>query len=327
MTKSLIFLFIIIGQIAFAQQVVNLRPELKTIVDEMANDNLYKSASIGYGAAKTEQWKRFLALKKVTTDKELISLMNHESPAVRAYAFEALVERKNPETFDLLLAHLDDNEEIQSFKGMNVKKQLMGDFLLEMYALDGVEKKAVDSILFYNPNIRLVAKSQLLEGMKPQAEKYDRLREMVVDDQDPSALIALAKFQRKKDISLIISWLKGNEGRQYSGLRAVRYFPSIAFFPYLKKIQQEELKKEGMPNLALTRILYLATVQYKDQKSHDFLEYSLRNAKGNSRKNHQKFIWLAVSKYPDQIYFDIQKSIHLTDFEKKTLGYWMEVRD
>ena len=326
MTKFITFILIITSQISFAQQ-TNLRQALNTIVTPMADDNMYKSASIGYGAAKTKQWKRFVELKKIATDEELILLTDNDSPAVRCYAFQALIERENPATFDILLKHLTDNETIQSFQGMIVKKQQTGDFFLDLYGVQPDEQVKVDSILFFNPDVKLAAKSDLLQRIKPKEEYYTRLQEIAIKEKNPSALMALAKFQKKKDVSLIISWLEGSPSDQYHGLRAVRYFANTAFFPYLKKIQQAQVKEQLIPNHNLIRALYFAVVQYKTPQGRQLIENSLHHTKGSTHKLHAKYIWLALSKYPSATYAGLKKEIKLSDFEKNTLKHWLEGED
>ena len=326
MTKSIIFILVILSQSAFAQK-TDLRQALHSIISEMADDNMYKSASIGYGAAKTKQWARFVELKKIATADDLISLTNEESPAVRCYAFQALVEMQNVKAFDILLEHLADNEEIQSFEGMVVKKQKTGDFFLKLYPLRGDEQSLVDSVLLFNPDVRLAAKSDLLQKIKPKTAYYSRIKEIATNEDTPSALIAIAKFQKKKDIPLIVDRLQGKANDQFYALRAVRYFPDNAFFPYLKKIQQSQIKEQVQPNHNLIRVLYLAVVQYKDQRSRELIEKSLQSTKGQTKKNHAKFIWLALSKYPNAAYSGLKKEIKLSNFDKKTMQHWLNEGD
>lgn len=334
--KILITLFILlISQVSYSQEISK---RIQQVVDKIEEDNMYKSSAIGYAGERTKQWDRFVKLKKNATDEELIILTNHKSPAVKCYSFHALAERKNQKTFEILLNHLKDTDVVETFQGCIVSSQSVGDFFLDVvtpnyislstYKLNKVQKNTVDSILLFDAEIKLAAKSYLLESINPKAIFYTRIKEIYEKENSKSALIAISKYQKQEDKELIAKWLtKEKTNDQYYGLRAVRNFPDSCFFPFIEKIQQQEIKKPTGFNYSLIRMLYLTTVQYKDKKSRELIENTLYNAKESTLEYHSEYIWLALTKYPDPIYSGIVDTIEISDFKKSEFEYWMKETD
>ena len=335
MKIAITIIFFLISQFSYSQEISK---RIQKIVDKIEEDNMYMSSAVGYGGERPKQWDRFEELKKKATDEELIILTNHKSPAVKCYSFQALAERKNPKTFEILLNHLKDTEMVETFQGCIVSGQSVGDFFLDVvkpnyislsaYKLNEIQKNTVDSILLFDEEVKLVAKSYLLESINPKEIYYDRIKEIYERENNKSALIAISKFQKQEDKGMIAKWLsKEKTNDQYYGLRAVRNFPDSYFFPFIKKIQQQEIIKPTGFNYPLIRMLYLTTVQYKDKKSRELIENTLNNAKKSTLKYHSEYIWLALTKYPDPIYSGIVDTIEISDFKKSEFEYWMKETD
>lgn len=338
--KYITIIFILLTQICCGEvsDSTSISSKIEKLVDQIADDGIYKSSAVGYGGARTDQWERFIQLKEEATSKELIFLTNHENSAVKCYAFQALAERKDSRTFEVLLKHLKDNADIETFQGCIMSSQLVGDFFLEIvtpqyisleaYKLNIEEKNQIDSLLLFDSGIKLSAKSSLLQNIEPIPEYYNRIKEIYLQENNPTALIALSKFKRIDDKKLIIEWLdKKDTDDQYYGLRAVRNYPDSSFFPFLKKIQQQEIAKPTGFNYSLIRMLYLTTVQYKNQESKELIENTLNNAKKSTLKYHSEFIWLALTKYPDPIYEGLKDEIKISDWKKDEFDYWMNKPD
>ena len=337
---QIIITLLLISTVTFGQgnNSIVLEKEIENIVKKIADENMYKSSAVGYGGARTDQWKRFEALKKKATDEELIILTEHSNAAVRCYSFQALAERKHPETFKILLTHLKDNEIVKTFLGCILSGQTVGDFFLDVvtpqhvslsaYKLSEKERSEIDSLLLFDSEIKLSAKSSLLQNIEPKKSYYKRIKEIFNSENNPNALIALSKFNNPNDIELIINWLKKKEtDDQYYGLRAVRHFPDTSFFPYIEQIHQQEIKKPTGFNYSLIRMLYLTTVQFKSPESRKLIEETLVKAKKSTLKYHSEYIWLALKKYPYPIYKGIKEKIKISDWTKSEMEYWLNEPD
>lgn len=315
-----------------------VRPEIDKIVNGIAKDNMLKSSGVGYGGVRTDQWDRFVLLKEKATNEELIALTDHNNGVVRCYSFQALATRKDINVFPNLIKHLTDTATITTFQGCIISSQSVGDYFLEVvtpqyidleaYKLTDFERQKVDSILIFDKNIRLSAKSEILRRLKPEEKYYKRVREIVIEENDDNGLIALSKFQNQQDKEFIIERLNSKKTDiQYYGLQAVKYFPDSSFFPHLESIHSVEIKKPTGFNYPMIRTLYQAIVQYKNQQSKDLIELTLNTATKSTLQYHSEFIWLALELYPDKIYEGIQKRIKLSDYKRSDLQYWIDNKD
>lgn len=292
-------------------------PDLSGSVDSLSNaiakHNMLNSAAVGIAGVKTEQWKRFERLSRIATDKELVALTDHRNAVVRCYAFEALLKRKHIDPFPILLRHLSDTAYVSTLNGCFGRERKAGDIFLEEltarandpagYRLTQSQKATVDSILVFDKNNSLDAKTALLLSLPPESKYYGRLREMATTEQNRNALIPLSRYQKQQDKPLIAQLLQQDDrGLQYYGLAAVVHFPDPSFFPLLKKIAQQELQKETVSDGQQAAMLYMAIVRYKDQPSRALLDKVLKQAKGETFIRHADYIHQALKEYPHPIY-------------------------
>ena len=77
------------------------RPEVRALVGALAATSTFASEHVSYDAHTSEEFKAFQRLRAVATEAEMIALLGHTSPVVRAYAAEHAIER------DLEAAPLD----------------------------------------------------------------------------------------------------------------------------------------------------------------------------------------------------------------------------
>ncbi len=334
---TILLSLLLIAKSLFGQvnDAIGISKDVKKIVMQIAEEGIYTSSAIGYGGEEPKQWQRYEKLYDKASNKELIVLTDNLNPAVRCYAFQALVEKKNEATYDILVKHLKDNDTIKTLKGCIMSFELIGDFFLNLvtpgnipengYKLNKKELIEIDSILIFDPEIKLVSKSIILAKIEPVPVFYNRIKSLFLKDNDPNALIALSKYNKDEDKKIIIDWMKQpNENDLYYGLIAVRHFPDDSFFPLIKEIQQQELKELNYFNNSFIRELYFAIVQYKNQASKDLLENTLNTAKGKVLEHHSKFIWLALKKYPAPIFKGIKEKIKISKQEKNDFEFWLK---
>jgi len=327
-----------IGCSAQANGLEKVDSKIETIVNKIAEEDTYKSSAVGIAGVEPEQWKRYRELKKLATDKELILLTDHSNGVVRTYSFQALADRKHPKTYEILKKHLKDNQRIGTYIGCIIGGKTVGDFFLEIanpqYVYDNIYKLTdqqiteIENILLHDPEVKLHARSILLESLEPIESNYKRVREIFDLENSPHALIALSKYNKKSDIEPIRSWLTKKVAKdQYYGLKAVRYFPAPDLFSNLETIHQQEIIKPTGFNYSKIRMLYLAIVQYRTPESRQLLEETVTKVKGATLKYHSKYIWLALMKYPAPIYDGLMGKIVLSESEKKQLQYKVDQAD
>jgi len=332
--KRIIGLFILMSLVVSLSAQVNLNPKVEKLVGAIAEGNMFMSSAVGYGGQKPQQWDNYLQLKRKASEVELIALTDHENPAVRCYAFLALTENNSAKVFDILIKHLKDSDYISTMIGCIMSQEYVGDFFLDLVIngftektviLDEAQAAQIDSILLFDPAVKLAARTTLLENLEPKERYYQRIKEIYTEDGEGPALVCLAKYQRATDKNLISKQLlKADRDEQFFGLKAVRYFPHSAFFPLLQKIHQAEIAKTTGFNYYQLRMLYSAVVQYQTQESKNLLEQTLKNTTAATKQYHSEFIWLALTKYPAPVFEGMIDKIEISDFAKNKFTYWLE---
>lgn len=298
---------------------VSLRPHIERIVEAIAEENVLKSKGVGEGGTRTEQWERFEKLQNEATAQELIELTDHPNAVVKCYAFQALATRKQAVVFPVLVKHLTDTATVHTFQGCIKSSEYTGDYFLDQvtpayahpgnYKLTPAQQAQIDSILLYNPAIRLTAKDRLLGAMPPLPKHYRRVREIARQEKNLEAFIVLAKYQRQDDIPLLLG-LFNNPDTEAHALQAVEAFPDEAFYPYLVKVFNREWKEELYDSWKW-RVLYLALAQYPKPET---LKLFARTTKTTDKYRYQTlgtYLTVALTKYPHELFIPLKESIHL----------------
>jgi len=90
---------------------------VKTITADIANHNVYESATIGFAAVESTQHMRLNQLLMIANDEQLMVLTNHNNAVVRLYALRAIVSRKLPITEELRNKFHRDNTLVSTLQG------------------------------------------------------------------------------------------------------------------------------------------------------------------------------------------------------------------
>lgn len=94
-----------------------VRKQVHKIASRMEKGGGIDDFAVGFSGTQTEQYDRFLRLMQIARTEELVALTGHPAPAVRGYAFWALVERKYPGLEIIYKAHADDKEKVLFTQG------------------------------------------------------------------------------------------------------------------------------------------------------------------------------------------------------------------
>ncbi len=292
-----------------------LSAPIQELALEIADYNILNGAAVGDKGQKTDQYQRYERLCQEATNEELKNLTAHPHAVVRCYAFKALVYKKDEAVREILFRHLVDNERFVAMLGQVNSHELAGDYFIQIanqaeceegeepFILTVRDKATIDSILLYNPRVRLHEKNKLLRRLIPKAIHYSRVREVFVDENNKNALVSLAKYHKEEDKPFIIDFLKDKNliNNQY-GLLATAQFPASEFFPLVEKIHSREIKKSSNFDTYLLEALYKAIVRYKNEGSVALIDKTLSKAHKNASVVHQEFIWEAIKHTPDPIF-------------------------
>lgn len=311
---------------------VDTRMSISLLVRGIAFDNELVSNAVGIAGEETSQWRRYLKLRDKATIEELRYLTNHENPVVRAYSFQALAYRTDKDIFPILIEHLNDTTTLNTFFGCIKSSEMTGDYFIsvvtpdyisdDLYKLNKDEEATLDSLLLYGKDIKLYAKSRVVEKLEPKEEIYGRVREIAIEERDLNAFVTLSKYQKQQDKQLIIDIYK--RGDIYDFIRSVRYFPDEDFFPYLTEIYEKEIQKPTGFDYTMLRNLYQVLAQYKNAETRKIFERTLNIEFEYTRQYHTAFLWLALKKYPSPIFDGLIDGIEISDFQRQEFDYWMD---
>jgi hypothetical protein len=95
---------------------------LEIIVNGIEMGKRIESAHLGPAGIASDQWKRYEQLQKAATRNQLTALTDHKNPAVRCYAFQALVQRHSENVFVVLMNHLKDTAIVETQSGCIVEE-------------------------------------------------------------------------------------------------------------------------------------------------------------------------------------------------------------
>lgn len=317
MLKQSFTLFILLNTVVACKE----KPHSKIVtqlVKEIATDNVLQGPAVGVAGKRPEQWDRFEALKSTASDDELLALTDDTNAVVRCYSFTALAQKNTVDLLPVVLKHLADSAVIHTFFGCLKSSQRTGDFFLETvtanydstsFFLTNSQNKIIDSVLLFQKGNILEAKNRMLSELQPAEHYYNRLRQLVVEEKNKTAVIALARYRKPQDKSFIEALLNDEINHRF-GLSAVINFPDASFFPTLEQILFRKIKKNTNNYDGDLLTLYQAIIQYKTKESKQLLKKALQETKDMQHIYHSDYIHHALKKYPATIYNGLVKPIY-----------------
>ena len=306
-----------------------LSSKTQAIISNIIETGEITGPFVGALGTKPKQWDNFIELKKNATNSELLALMEHPNPVVKCYSYDVLVKQKNEKSFEILKNSLNDSTTVYTQYGCIGDKTRVNDYLINSlfykFSLknDSLrnQKKELDSLIIFSNNLTLNYKNTLLEKIKPVEKFYSQLRKLALSGEN-SAIIALSRFKKKENLSLIIKLLNDQKTEiQTCGLKSVINHPDEVLFNEVRKIHQQELNKKTGFDYVIIRILYETIVSFKNLESRKLLEKSIRKTEGFQKDVHFENIWKSLKNNPDKIYNGIIEKLNFSDYELYNLEY------
>jgi len=257
-----------------------LKPDINNLVLQIEKYNVLESEHVGIAGETTDQYRNFIKLRDNATNDELLMLLNHENSVVKGYSSWALVDNKYSKLSEILVEFLRTGETVTSQSGCIVSEDNLSRMFYSRIFYQGFHNKLnkedslfysqqvrqLDSVILYSERIQQIDSAILfssnslyllkraLENNNANPETYERIKELALIDKNHSAIVALAKYQRKDDIPKLIEL--GN--KSFLGIAS---FPDKAFWSFLKAYQTTEKSKHyflavsSFQNLEATNLL------------------------------------------------------------------------
>jgi hypothetical protein len=327
MKKVIRFLFVVfLPAVTYGQY---RGTDLGLLVDSIAKNDVLDGSYIYYPSPKADKNARFDRLTVLASSKELLELTESRNTTVKCAAFQSLCARDSVDVISVVTAHLYDTSDVPTQTGCIVHHEMTGDYFLNIFYfyLAGRDSSyfannisrivTIDSLIFYDPKIRLEAKKSRIKHVNGDTLYYDRVREIAQKERIPEAVLALAKFKRLRDREIIASYFS-DESTQYYAIWAVREFPDSLFYPLLVDVFNQEWKGHYYDYIKW-RILYQALAQYPCQRTLELFDKTVKARNKFRRETLGRYLLIAITKYPNPLFERYIDQIRLDDFHARFL--------
>lgn len=289
--------------------------QTQRIVAKIEKVNELMSSTVYSAGVRPPQYDNFTELQKTATQSELMELTSHSNGVVRCYAFWALSLDDSVSLLPIVIDHIGDTAMVKTQFGCIGSREKVGDFFISIVTPQYVDVRSkkltpaeydyLDSILIYTPN-NLSAKENAISRAKSDESLYKRVRELVLKENNQSALVTLAEFKREQDIPLILNNKLNDErdNRLFFTYRAISKFPDNAFLPFLRKSLYEAISDGAWSTE--WRELYRAIASFRNDTALQLLKVPFTKTKHeNIRQYHIDFIFGAVQDFYTPIYDEL----------------------
>lgn len=329
--KILIFYFFIVScndnDGKYKYEISDFREELRPFLKSLSKE---KSLPLQDTVARN-------FIEKNATKEELIKLMHSKNPLLRVIAYRTIVNRQEPEYFDLLIGHLSDTARVQCWVYDDVLEyQQVSEIMIRKAfhknGLSPIHKNfLVEKVLLEHSYLDI--STWMIEDVEPNEKYYTlikqraELKEGFWDEQLP-ACFALSKFKKKDDVDLLYSVFDENleKGRGVFWIfRSIEKFPYEKFYPLLENYFAKNVKgKLSSEKNISDAILYFtrAVSAYKNENSLSILKYIEQNNTYINKPywppSNKEYVYKAMLINYDTIYDDFIKKIR-KEFKKEQL--------
>lgn len=307
-----------------------IRPEVQSLIDSITTYDRLDGLYVGYPGIRSKQYDRLNRLTEISTSKELLDLTTSKNTTVKCAAFQSLCSKDSVGIIPVVVSHLYDTSFVSIQRGCIGSQQMTGDYFLQIYYFYLSTKDSsywiknypgiarVDSLLFYDPKIRLAYKEGKIKGINGDTLYYDRIRDIALNERIPVSVLALAKYKRQQDKDIIASYFY-NDKTQYYAIWAVREFPDTTFYPLLIKVFEKGWKNKYY-DYTKWRILYQALAQYPNDKTLELFDKTI-NAKNKFRRETLgRYLTIAITKYPNPMFDKYLNKVEIDNLHQEFLS-------
>jgi hypothetical protein len=319
--------FIALISCLFLQACKNNATSLDKVVREMAAYGIYEYPFVGLTAEPSLQWARYQQILNMCSDQDLVELCGNESPVVRCYAFQGLIDKGNSKVFDQVITHIHDTASFDKITGCMNDPCYVSDFYLEQvsyfpydtstcFRITAHQRNMLDSLMLYGDEIalRMVnvhllslrSRAYLLSNLSPKGKFCERLR-TILDKGVTEALPALAKYRDTADINRI-ELVYNQQGWPAMDFvfDAIINFPDPALF----QIVENEVKNDLSHNnafYATERKYYKALSLYNTPAARKLLSRAIAETDSDDQQRRSSYVKYLISRSPDtMVYFKNQ---------------------
>lgn len=311
----------------YKYEISDFRKELRPSLESLSNEKSLPT--------KDTVARNFL--EENATKDELIKLMDSKNPLLRIIAYRTIVNRQEPEYFDLLLGHLSDTARVKTwiFEDVLEFKQI-SDLMIRIAhyknELSPIQKKyLVEKVLLEHPYLDI--STWMIQDINPDEKYYNLIKSRAQTKRkfcgdQLSACYALSKFKKNTDVDLLYNVfdenLKNNECVKLI-FRSIETFPNEKFYSLLEWYFEMKIKgKLSSKENIYDEVLYFsrAVASYKNQNALSILKYIEQNNTYINRPYwppaNKEYVYKALLISYDPVYDDLIQQIQ-KEFDKEKL--------
>lgn len=283
--------------------ILSCGPSADELVIMMVDEGMYMSAGVGYAGEMPEQYKRFLALSDKVDKAYFEKLLSHESPVIRMYAIDALVDKYGDyiNAFEFAQEMIRDTEATSSMFGCIVSSTMVGDYAISRVS-DRLEEHEIRSLteIAVTERLDLYFTYRQLSSGEIIPHLYEHVKEWALEGYDP-AVLYLARYGRPGDWNIVSKLKHRNEHMYLKALQLLRVDDVKAELQeYLTKI----LPKDTYSNS--WKEFYKTLASFKDQFSvEQFSRLFSREVNSGIKEYHHRFAFAALWEYRNDLYDDL----------------------
>lgn len=276
--------------------------------------------------------------------KELVKLMNHDKPIIRAFSYLAILERKDIDCFTVLKNNLNDTAQLTYWYFNDAANSVqLADFYISktLTRLSNKQKIIlIDLILFKHSYLQHT--NWILEEISPQKKYYNLIKRMLKRKGDhcnkERIAYALSKFQQKTDFEEIKRIIKKSKC-DFLTFRIIENWPERNFFVILQDHFHNKIWHKSQSGYNDHEDYAYALASFKNQEALKILEKLIEPSTYKSpyyKDGNKEFVFKAIRYYYCPLYKDLFNKLkkevdtYIVDdtdlrFERSTLSSWQYV--
>ena len=203
--------------------------------------------------------------------------MNSKNPLLRVIAYRSIVNRKEPEYFNLLLGHLSDTIKVEWW----YYEDAGGDFTVSDLLIRKAENSRlltqkqknilVDSVLLKHPYLDV--SNWMIQDINPNEKYYSLIKKRAEVKttkcgEQLGACYALSKFKKDEDLEFLKSIFNNLENPCEDWIfKSIEENPNSIYFPILEKYFEQTIRKKKQFSSDDLEYYCRAIAKYKNDKS------------------------------------------------------------
>lgn len=284
-------------------------------------NTFYQTESDGW-TGSNQGWYVQEKIKSFATDKELCSMARFSSvPALRAFAFSVLADKRHESCFDIVCASIRDSATYVAPSYDVIWRWNVAEYMISTSQRDTLfshrQHFLLDSLIVFTPSLPHLDVQiwSAVKRLSDTLEIYDRIRELYLEGQD-NMLVELAWYKKESDKHLFIAALKEYKaGLDKQGacrgecvektnfaLSGLKDWQDADFIPLLEEIRDFELTRRYI-DYGRILVLFKVVMAYDNDWAFHFMEETFVTKKGHEKYSYPEHLYEAYYEEPERIRF------------------------